>query len=92
MNHKTNCCIVCGIDLGNHAKKNMSIMCEKCKKDPEAQKNRPYTKDTAFLIRKYYKEYIEKGLSHDKAIKHICAVLARSEENVMIALEEVQEE
>lgn len=87
MEHKSNNCIVCGIDLGNHAKKNMSIMCEKCKKDPEAQKNRPYTKDTAFLIRKYYKEYREKGVSHKKTIKKIAGILARSEENVLKAIE-----
>lgn len=75
-------CIVCGTEL--QAVK-MGIMCETCKKDKHAQDNRPYTKDTAYLIRKYYKEYRDKGLSHKKAIKKIAEVLARSEKNVMIA-------
>ena len=78
-------CIVCGTEL-KAAK--MGIMCETCKKDKHAQDNRPYTKDTAFLIRKYYKEYRDKGLSHKRAIKKITSVLARSEENVMRAFDE----
>lgn len=77
-------CIVCGVEL---QAERMGIMCETCKKDKYAQENRPYTKDTAFLIRKYYKEYRDKGISHEKAIKKIADLLYHSEENVMMALD-----
>lgn len=75
-------CNICGIELKplpNKARA-YSIMCEKCRNDIPAQLNRPYTKDTAFLIRKWYSE----GMS----VKKIADVLKRSEENVRLALDE----
>lgn len=80
-------CIVCGAPMPP-----MGIMCENCKKDPEAQANRPYTKDTAWLIRKYYADYIDKGVEPSKAVDKICDVLARSRENVLPALQGLYKE
>ena len=74
--------------MAQNSKPQRWVLCANlAKKDKHAQDNRPYTKDTAFLIRKYYKEYRDKGISHEKAIKKIADLLYRSEENVMMALD-----
>ena len=66
-------------------------MREKCKNNKEAQADRPYTSDTAYLIKKYYKEYTDKGISHDKAIEKIATALVRSKENVLLAFDAEKE-
>lgn len=72
-------CYICG----NKRKVNRTTglecyICPDCKGNKEKQMNRIFTKDTVFLICKWYKE----GMSP----KNIASVLKRSEDNVRLAL------
>lgn len=54
------------------------IVCPECEKDREKSLNRIFTKDTVFLVCKWYNE--------GDSVRKIASVLKRSEENVRLAL------
>lgn len=72
---KTISCNVCGKPFERSFEQ---IVCPECEKDREKSLNRIFTKDTVFLVCKWYGE----GMS----IKRIANVLKRNEENVRLAL------
>jgi hypothetical protein len=70
-------CNVCGKSMPRH---NLSstIVCSDCAGDKQKAANRIFTKDTVFLVCKWYEE--------GDSIKKICQLLNRSEMNVTKAL------
>lgn len=73
-------CIICGQTF-RRVKGSDAIRCQSCRKIKGLHKavlNRPYTKDTVFIVCKWYSE----GMS----IKAIARLLKRSEENITNAL------
>ncbi|MGN1303770.1 MAG: hypothetical protein ACI4YB_01915 [Oscillospiraceae bacterium] len=73
-------CYICGKNKTVKRKNGFECyICPECKNDKEKQKNRIFTKDTVFLVCKWYNE----GMSR----KNIATVLKRSEESVQLALE-----
>lgn len=72
-------CYICGNKRKVSRKSGLECyICPDCKGNKEKQMNRIFTKDTVFLVCKWYGE----GMS----VKRIADVLKRSEENVRLAL------
>lgn len=74
-------CYVCGkSSIVEGTNKYFNYMCPECRGDKSKQLNRIFTKDTVFLVCKWYNE----GMT----IPKIAEVLKRSPHNVRLALEQ----
>lgn len=73
-------CYVCGkAAAAKNTKNGVYYMCLECRGSKSKQLNRIFTKDTVFLVCKWYDE----GMT----IKKIADVLKRSPQNIRLALE-----
>lgn len=78
---KTLTCYVCGNNFDvAHRKSSDAYMCHNCRNDKAKQLNRIFTKDTVFLVCKWYNE----GMT----IAKIADVLKRSPHNIRLALKQ----
>lgn len=71
-------CSICGREFETSYSGGV-IRCSKCSKNKAAALERPYTRDTVFLVCKYFSE----GMT----VKRIAKLLDRSENNIRKALE-----
>lgn len=89
MKQKTNLEVRCNICNKPFLRKSATgqIFCPDCRKYSRILGlSRPYTKDTAFFINKWFDEYVAKGIKPSAALKKVALILNRSEENVLIGL------
>lgn len=75
--YKKEICVVCGKTFTKRASSG-AINCPDCQRNKRKGLERPYTRDTVFLVCKWYDEGV--------TVKRLASLLQRSEDNICKAL------
>lgn len=79
-------CNICG-EYFIRSSNTGQILCPACRPNgKDLGLDRKYTRDTRFIVNKWYSEYRRKGISSEKTITKIAKILNRSENSVKNAL------